>query len=325
VWHATGGNLFGPNFGAVQYLELGEDGTGALRTRYEPYGVLGCGLDIFHVDLGGGLFSMDFGPGARVLRYENPDADHLTLVDQQDHQLMFERVAEVPAAAKCLELSSTTATTDVRPTAGYWSGLAFQSSSSIWYTDDDGAIHSVNPTSGVVTPANVNSGANSYRYVQAFEGANYWSYCACGANQDMELFAPGGTTVTETLDTETLGDQVSIYGVASDTDKLWVAGFNGNGFRILQITGSTGSRTVADSFEFAPLDGIAALDGKLWGLARTDLGSVLVQIDTTTKKAVATYRLPPSIEWGAVTGGSGSLWVSGTEPDGDGQLLRVSP
>jgi len=325
VWHATGGDGFGSSSSTVQYIELTQDGTGALRTSYEPYGVLGCGLDIFHVDLGGGLLSMDLGGGAGLYRYDNPDPDHLVITTKQDATISFERVTDVPASAKCRDLASTTATTDIRPKAGYWSGLAFQSSSAIWYTDDDSnAIHSVNPTTGVVTPANANTNGSS-RQIQAFEGANYWAHCACGSVNSMQLLAPGGSTVTETLDTSLLGNSLTIYGVAPASDALWVAGNGNNSFRILKITGASGARVVADSFDFASLDGIAAIDGKLWGLSRTDVGTVLVEIDLVTKKAAATYKLPPSANWDAITAGSGSLWLFGAEPDGDGQLLRVTP
>jgi hypothetical protein len=326
VWHATGGDAFGAGSSTVQYIELGEDGSGALRTSYEPYGVLGCGLDIFHVDLGGGLLSIDLGTGgAGLYRYENPDPDHLVITNKQDAATSFERVTEVPESAKCRTPSSASATTDIRPKAGYWSGLAFQSSSSLWYTDDDtNAIHSVNPTNGVVTPANANTNGSS-RQIQAFDGANYWAHCACGSVDSMQLLAPGGTTVTETLDTSALGNAVTIYGVAPSAEALWVAGSSSNSFRVLKITGSIGARVIADSFDFSSLDGIAALDGKLWGLSQTGGSAVLIQIDLVTKKAAATYKLPSSANWGAISAGSGSLWLMGTEEDGDGQLLRVAP
>lgn len=325
IWHATGGDLFGTGTGQVRYIELGEDGLGAIRTSYEPFGVLGCGLELFHVDIGGGLVSMDLGVGgARLFRYDNPDADHLVLSDQTNRTLMFERVAEVPAAAKCKEVTPAATTTDIRPTAGYWSGLAFQSSSSLWYADDSGAAHSVNPATGVVTAANA---IGSNEWIQTFEGTNYWAHCACGNNSDMALYTPGNGTAVDTLNTGTLGAQVSIYGVTADATALWVAGYSydSSSYRILKITGAVGARTLADSFDFAQLDGIAAHNGKLWGLSQTGLGTVLVEIDIVTKKAAATYKLPTDIQWGGISAGSGSLWVFGNEPDGDGQLVRITP
>jgi len=326
IWHATGGDLFGTGSGQVQYIELGEDGLGAIRTIYEPYGVLGCGLELFHVDIGGGLVSMDLGVGgARLLRYATPDADHLVLSDQTNRMLEFERVTEVPASVKCKDVTVAGTTTDVRPRAGYWSGLAFQSSSALWYADDSGVIHSVNPATGVVSAANANTGG--YDWIQTFEGANYWAHCACGGNETMQFLAPGGNAAVETLSTTTLGEELNVYGAASDGGTLWVVGYSydSSSYRILKVMGATNARTLADSFDFAGLDGIAALNGKLWGLAQTGLGLVLVEIDTTTKKAASTYKLPPNIQWNALSAGSGSIWVFGTEPDGDGQLLRVTP
>jgi hypothetical protein len=328
IWHATGGDLLGANAGQVEYLELADDGTGALRTNFQPYNILGCGLDVLHVDLGDGLISVDLGSGgSHLFRYATPDADHLVLSDQLERTLSFERVGEVPADAKCRELAPSDTTTDIRPTLGYWSGLAYQSSTSLWYADEANNVYAVNPSSGAVTPAPANL-ATQFVQVQTFEGANYWAHCACGNNDSMELWSPnGGTTAVDTLNTTTLGAQVSIDGAASDGTTLWVHGYSYDSasYRFLKVTGGIGARTLADSFEFAPVDSLATLDGKLWGLLATPLGIVLIDIDVTTKKATATYALPAGVQWAALSAGSGSLWVFGTEPDGDGQLLRITP
>jgi hypothetical protein len=329
IWHATGGDLLGANAGQVQYLELAVDGTGALRTNFQPYNILGCGLDVLHVDLGGALVSIDLGTGgSHLFRYATPDADHLVLSDQLDHTLSFERVAGVPEEAKCRELAPSDTTTDIRPTIGYWSGLAYRSSTSLWYADDANGVYAVDPASGAVTPAPASLGTQ-FVQVQTFEGANYWALCACGNNDSMELRAPndGDVAAVDTLSTTALGDQLSIDGAASDGTTLWVHGYSyaGGAYRFLKVTGAVGARTLADSFEFASLDSITALDGKLWGISGTPLGVVLIDIDTTTKKATATYALPAGVQWAALSAGSGSLWVFGTEPDGDGQLLRITP
>src|SRR5690606_38493142 len=148
--------------GAIAYLELAEDGSGALRTSF-AYGVLGCGVDVLHADFGAGLFSMDQGFGAGLFRYSHPDPDHLVITNKANAMISFERVTEVPETAKCSELSSVDTATDIRPAAGYWSGLAYQSSSALWYADNDGILHSVNPATSVVTPANGNTnGSNRY-------------------------------------------------------------------------------------------------------------------------------------------------------------------
>jgi hypothetical protein len=323
VWRAVGGELFGGGSGSaqVQYLELTVEGTGAMRTAYEPYGILGCGLELFHVDLGG-LVTIDFGQGGtRLLRYETPDANNLVLSDQLGRELTFERVAEVPESSKCRTVTPVSTTTDIRPSAGYWSGLAYQSASSIWYTNDNGTMQSVNPSTGVVTAPNANT--SGYDYIQTFDGANYWAHCACGGNETMQLLAPGGAAPVETLNTTTLGAEINIYGVASEGSTLWVSGYSydTSSFRILKVTGATNARTLADSFEFAQVNGIAALNGKLWMIAN----ATLVEVDPVAKKATATYTLPTTAEWSDLSAGGGSLWIFGSEPDGDGQLLRINP
>lgn len=325
VWHATGGDLFGEGSGKVQYLEFTAEGTGAMRTSFEPYNVLGCGLELFHVDLGG-LVTIDLGlGGTRLLRYDNPDADHLELSDQLGRKLTFERVAAVPESAKCKSITPVSTTTDIRPSVTYWSGLAYQSATSLWYVGDNNTMYSVNPATGVVTTANANTAGN--RYIQAFDGPNYWAHCACGNNESMQLLAPGGAAALETLNTTTLGAQVSIQAVAVDGATLWIGGYSyqTQTYRILKVGGAANARTLSDAFDFAGVDGIASLNSKLWMISQSSLGSTLIEVDPVAKKATSTYSLPKTVQWSDLSAGGGSLWIFGTEPDGDGQLLRISP
>lgn len=322
VWQVSGGDLWDKGYGTPRFVEFATDGSGSLYSRYEPSGVLGCGLQLLHSELLDGLIAMDLG-SQRLFQYDAPDANTLVMTDQGGRSLMLTRTTEVPAAAKCGEVQVAQTVSDININVHGFSGLGVQSPTSFWVSTDSYQIASINPTTGTVAAAPTPS--SQFIHVQTFDGPNYWAHCGCGGSQEIEKRAPDtSNTALETIDTMTLGQQLSVRAAAVDGTTLYIGGNarDGSGYRILKLTASAGTHTLSDSFAFSNLRSLAALDGKLWALSQSGINTSLVRIDTTTKLAAATYVLPTGVQWQAMAGTSGNLWLLGQESDGDARLVR---
>lgn len=325
VWEASSGDLWNKVYGTPRFMEFDADGGGSLHTRFEPSGVLGCGLEFLHAELLDGFLAVDIG-GQRLYRYELTDADTLVLSDQAGNSLTLTRATEVPAAATCGELQVAETVTDIHVAMHSFSGLGIQSPTSFWVSTNDYKLTSINPSTGAATPAPTPL-SSQYVHVQAFDGANYWAHCGCGGSQDVELHTPDtNSTPVETVDTVALGTEIGVRAAAVDGTTLWLAGYarDGSGSnRVLKLEKSGNAHTLSDSFAFSNISSLAAADGKLWALTNA-IGATLVRIDTTSKLAAASYALPSGYQWQALAATGGSLWVAGREPDGDMRLIRVT-
>ncbi|HVK87590.1 MAG TPA: hypothetical protein VM513_25910 [Kofleriaceae bacterium] len=324
AWQASSGDLWASSYGTPRFMQFDEDGGGSLYTRFEPAGVLGCGLGFLHAGLFEGVIALDI-QGQRIYHYELADENTLVLSDQAGRTLTLTRTTEVPANAKCGELQVAQAVTDIHVQMHGFSGLGIASPTAFWISGQDYLPYTINPSTGVATAAPY--GGGQYVHVQTFEGANYWAHCGCGGSQDIQLRTPDANpAAVTTIDTVTLGAGISVRAAAWDGMHLWLGGGARDGSgktRILKIATSAGERTLADSFEFTGIQSLGTVDGKLYAIAN-GLGPTLVRIDTTTKLAAASYALPAGYQWRALAGAAGSLWLAGNEPDGDLRLLRVT-
>lgn len=325
AWQASGGDLWNTNFGTPRFMQFDADGNGSLHTRFDPSGVLGCGLGFLHAGLFDGVVAVDI-QGQRIYHYELVDPDTLVLTDTAGNTLTLTRTAEVPASAKCGELQVAQTVTDIHVNMHGFSGLGIASPTAFWISGDDYKLYTINPSTGVATMAPTPL-SSQFVHVQTFEGANYWAHCGCGGSQDVELHTPDtSSTAVETIDTVALGAEIGVRAAAWDGTHLWLGGYARDGSgrtRILKIAKTGAVRTLADSFEFTGIQSLAAVDGKLYAIA-SGLGPTLVRIDTTTKLAAASYALPIGYQWRSIAGASGNLWLAGTEEDGDVRLLRIT-
>jgi hypothetical protein len=324
VWEASSGDLWDEAYGTPRFVEFGADGSGSLFTRFDPSGVLGCGLELLHTELFDGVIAMDLGY-QRLYQYEATDANTLVVSDQGGRSLTLTRTTEVPANARCGDLQVAQTVTDIAVDVDGFSGLGVQSPTSFWVSTNSGGLASINPSTGTAVPAPTPS--SQYVHVQAFDGGNYWAHCGCGGSTDIVRRPPDtSATQLEVVDTTALGQEISVRAATVDGTTLWLGGNarDQSGYRVLRLTGSGATHTLADSFGFTSVQSLAALDGKLWALTN-GLGSSLVRIDTTTKLAAATYVMPSGADWQALAGTAGNLWVIGREPDGDARLVRFAP
>jgi hypothetical protein len=323
VWQVTSGDLWQGSYGVPRFLELDADGGGALRTRFEPSGVLGCGLNLLHAPVVDGTFFLDIN-GQRLFQYEVPDANTLVIRDHSGGSLMLERTAEVPASAKCSELEIAQQVHDVHVQLGSFTGLGIKSSSQLWVTNSSGALISIDPSTGTATPAPTPAGG--YEHIQAFEGSNFWAHCGCGGSSDIALRTSDAMgTQVDLVDTESFAATISIRAAAVDGTTLWLGGSDGSGYRLLKFTRTSPTvHALSENVAFSNLQSIAAINGKLWAIVG-GTSAVLVSIDPTTMSATATYALPADVSWKAIGGANGSLWLVGTESDGDVGLIRVTP
>ena len=325
VWQVTSGDLWNTNYGTPRFMEFDADGGGALRTRFEPAGVLGCGLEFLHAQPMDGVILVDI-QGQRLYHYELPDDNTLVLTDQGGHALTLTRTAEIPAGAKCSEPQIAQTVSDIHLQLGSFSGLGIRSASEFWVANSASQFIVIDPSTGAATPAPTPSGG--YEWIQAFEGANFWAHCGCGGSPEVALrTADAAGTQVDLVDTTAFGSaEISIRTAAVDGTTLWLGGFarDDSGYRLLKVT-RTGPTTheLADNISLSNLQSIAMLDGALWAIAR-GTGYVLVRIDLTTMLATKTYALPADYQWRAMAANGGSLWIAGREPDGDMRLIRVT-
>ena len=298
----SGPMVVGASIDKINYLELTPSGAGTLYTNSLNDGINGCGSVAFAVlsDTTVAFDLPDFPDASNVAtqfyQYAQPSADHLTLTDVFGNVTTFQRTASIPNSAICP--SSTTASPIVFPAnqqPDSRSALG-NDTSLVCYTPNAtaGAI-SLNPTNGATGALVSFVSPGQYQYVVALQGSDFWISCWCGSNSSLQRRRNNGTLVSSfDLSAAPINRDINIYAASYDGSNLWVGGYQYSIGKnvILKLNADVSPPTVLSVINFdAPINGLAFKGGELWVLANY-VGPVLINVNTTTGVAKATYKLP---------------------------------
>lgn len=346
IWQFQSGPIFSVAAGVqAQFLVLNSDGTGTLFLQHESTGVLSCG-DLLHATINGSSLFLDTsaisseseGDGNahpfQLLLFHRPDADTLELTDNEGNPSVFTRQAAVPDNLQCNRLTTVQTFAGLGVTPDFFSGLAFDGTS-LWYEEEGtGMVFPINPGTGALgAPIDLGS-FSQFSHVHAMQGADFWTHCGCGGSQEADRRDMAGNDV-DMVDTQNLdvgNEQISVRGIAYDNSNnvLWLHGFSFNDSvrRFLKINSEGVEPDVllqkADfnvDFQSMTWDGT-----HLWAIARIADPQVIIKIDVSTFKAVATYLTPdPLVEWRGIAAVGSSIFLVGNDLDNLGVLAEVTP
>lgn len=313
-------------------LTLDADGSGSVVYRHADTNVLTC--MVLRWDVAEASVVLSFEPneitfyffdglwGAEVV------GDTLTLTGDLGVSTTLTSLAALPDGGACEDVSSDEEL--FAPWSPYSeSNLAYDGARDLfWYADsDDAQLVPVNASGAPVMVAPLSFSTSNLRSMQAYDGTNeqFWfretwtnSNLSCRDRSDADC---------GTIDTTALGAQTEVHTATIHGTSLWLHGRSNTGPRqFLEIDLSSGNLLRTVTFD-AELEAIAFDGTDMWAIL-DDMGGPLVQIDLSTREAVASYRaadFPPVLHrWEGLTFADGDLWVMMTSGLGgeDGVTLR---
>lgn len=297
VWEVTAGDLFSSTSGgALQYLELNIDGTGAIYRRFATTNIIRCRDIDYAVVSSSVVLISDFG----LFQYQSSGST-LQLSDVNTTMASFASATEVPSSSRCKSFSNVMEVGLVQPAPREGTEIAYDGSV-FWYsgiTEDFFIvkIFSFDPmTQSVTDELDWTFAAPS---VGAFQGPNVWSYG--GDEASLRSLANMEVDRVRFGFGSSFDDDYSPNALAWDGTHLWVHArdFNNDTRELLQVDTSADPKMIVSAMPFDARVISLAFDGTdLWALL--DFPPAVVRLDAEAARATETYEFPEvegNINW----------------------------
>lgn len=265
------------------------------------------------------------GGSVQLLLYDRPDADTLTLTNEDGVQQTFTRTDAVPAEDECSAATPRLEADGLELELASFANL-LSDGVTLWVVGRDGSAYPVDLATdslGGGTPL------GSYEQAVTMQGASFWAHCGCGGSEDIKRVQLGGVEL-DAFDTATdLGQDIGIRVGAFDGTSLWLGGFaDAGGFRLLRIDSDAEPDVLLGNVELQLRpQAIAALGSELWAVV-TVVGPKLVRLDPATGGVSRVLDLPDPEGFGSYRGlaARGSeLYLLVTANDGTFAIHSVTP
>ncbi len=248
----------------------------------------------------------------------------LGLADEEGQVALFSRQTEPPAEVSCggLEVIDQF---DGLPEPQFFSDLVLFNGDLVFNSGAAGQIESFGPGTGTLgTPL----GPTSNRLVQTSQDGFLWTHCGCGGSRDAfkrTLLVLGDTVSSE----DEMGGPITFRAMAYDSinDRLWLHGrpFDDEFGRFFVVNTNGEPDVVEQEISFNRDLRALAFDGAdLWGVVTIASQSV-VRIEPSTGKVLETFEVPDEdTSWSGLVFDDDFMYLLGTDPAGDGVILRVT-
>ena len=271
--------------------------------------------------------------GVGLYMLSHPTDDTLEFTDLTGQSARFARVNAVPTDLVCDTLTVTNTYDVPDQEVDDSSGLAYDGTNTLWFTNDDEDFVPFDITTGTagaaVTPA---AGFGSYYAIHAIESGDFWLHCNCGWNEEARRYTTAGAGV-DGINTDTdLGQPVDIESMAVNETGgiLWIQGQDlaDESELLLRVDSAAEPDVLLDTFTFGIEARGLTWDGtRLWGIVRPGgVAYVIVEIDPTNGEITANYRNPDlTLRLDGIAAVGSDLWVIGHTSNGATQILQLTP
>lgn len=312
-----------------EYLVLNSNGTMQLSLRSPSTGALRCWYGI-HSVIEDTLFINidydydDFFGFTGFAFFFMPDENTLELIGVRGELSVLTREPELPQEFDCGTLNVLNRFDDLAVRPDDDTGLAFDGTV-LWFTDNvDRKAYPIAPQTGTLgAPLDLTNG----RYVHAAQGLDFWTH---DQGPSAKRLTRANAIVDEVNTSTDLAEPLQLEALAFDSvdNVLWMHGYNSTDrvHRFLKVNAEVEPDALLDKADFDQFLLALTWDGaSLWAI--TGYPQSVIQIDASTMKAIATYRVPDGqIEWQGIAAIDSSLFLIGDDyRNRAGVLIEVQP
>ena len=327
IWQHRNGNGLSSGSLAPTFLTLNADGTGQLNRRDPATQVLSCLTLRYARGFGTPTLTLDLENATpEVVQAALTGADALSVTNDGGTST-FDRAASVDAASECGTLTEVSRLSNVPAPFGGSVGLAFNGTNFVYLDGSFSPVVVIANTGALGTPPTL---VSLGRIPYAFEGADLWGLCSCGAN-DVAIRSTTTNTEVDRVDTADVGGTKTILSVTvPGPGQLFLLVRDGGGStfkgRLLLVNTAGMPNTLISSVELDVALNSMGVDGaRLFGLMGTGTAATVVRLDPTTGLATGTFRIPDAtVSWRALTAFGGQLFLVGTAADGTGVIATFT-
>lgn len=304
------------------YLALGSGSRGSVHLRDGATAINACADVVYATSDATLIMGLSLSEELFIFGVKRSHPDTLELTDPQDREAVFARRAAVPDSLQCGSLPIV-ARFDLQIRSNSASGLAYDGTS-LWLTDANGDVHPVDPATGAVgSPISLSQS----RFVHAVQGADFWTHCNCGGNQEAQRRTTSDALVDE-VSTQDLANEINIDAIAYDPAEsvLWLQGRDRNDdvHRFLKVNSDAEPDQLLRVAAFdIPMDGLATDGTDLWAVVRRN---AVARIDPNTLRAEQTYQSPDlAVRWHGIAVVGSSVFLLGSDASDKAVIIQVVP